>query len=186
MKNKPLLLASKSPRRKTILEECEIPFICDSKEIVETIDPEQSIEHAIEQIAYQKACIMKPDYPEYVILGCDTMVILEDTPLGKPKNREDAKRMLLALSGKTHRVVSGVAILYQDKQLLFHETTQVSFYPLEEAFLTDYLDSEEPYDKAGAYGIQGKGKLMVKEIRGDYFNVMGLPASRIYQELKKL
>ena len=122
----------------------------------------------------------------FLINWCDTMVILDGEPLGKPKNREDASRMLKQLSGSTHRVISGVAILGKDVHIVFHDITEVTFYNIEEDDLQQYLDSDEPYDKAGAYGIQGKGKLFVKEIHGDYYNVMGLPIAKVYRELKKL
>ena len=94
--------------------------------------------------------------------------------------------MLKQLSGSTHRVISGVAILGKDVHIVFHDITEVTFYNIEEDDLQQYLDSDEPYDKAGAYGIQGKGKLFVKEIHGDYYNVMGLPIAKVYRELKKL
>lgn len=181
-----LILASKSPRRKELLQDCGFAYRVISCDCDETIQKDLPIEKAIEQIAYQKAKTVLQAFPHQLVLGCDTMVIYQGHPLGKPKDREDAKRMLTQLSGQTHHVISGVAILGADTHIVFHEITEVTFYDIEEELLQSYLDSDEPYDKAGAYGIQGKGKLFVKEIHGDYYNVMGLPVAKIYRELKKL
>lgn len=181
-----IILASNSPRRKELMHDCGIPFTVESVETKEVLDTNLPIEKAIEQIAYQKAKAVFDIHPKAWVLGCDTMVIYQDQPLGKPKNRADAKRMLELLCGHTHQVISGVAILGENKQLLFHEITEVTFHNIDDEFLKAYLDSEEPYDKAGAYGIQGKGKLLVEKINGDYYNVMGLPIAKVYQKLKKL
>lgn len=181
-----LILASKSPRRKELLQDCGFGYRIVSCDCDETIQENLPIEKAIEQIAYQKAKTVLQAFPDQLVLGCDTMVIYQGQPLGKPKDREDAKRMLIQLSGQTHHVISGVAILGSDTHIVFHDITEVTFYDIEEDLLELYLDSDEPYDKAGAYGIQGKGKLFVKEIHGDYYNVMGLPVAKIYCELKKL
>lgn len=181
-----LILASKSPRRKELLQDCGFGYRIVSCDCDETIQENLPIEKAIEQIAYQKAKTVLQAFPDQLVLGCDTMVIYQGQLLGKPKDREDAKRMLIQLSGQTHHVISGVAILGSDTHIVFHDITEVTFYDIEEDLLELYLDSDEPYDKAGAYGIQGKGKLFVKEIHGDYYNVMGLPVAKIYCELKKL
>lgn len=181
-----LILASKSPRRKELIADCQIPFRIESIEVTEQYDHQATAEEAIMQIALQKALAVSALYPQELVLGCDTMVIIDDVPLGKPKDRADAKDMLTMLCGRTHKVISGVALVTAGLQHTFYETTEVTFYEADEAFLEQYLNSEEPYDKAGAYGIQGTGKLLVKEIHGDYYNVMGLPVAKIYQELKKL
>lgn len=186
MMDKKLILASNSPRRKELMEDCGYAFCIESADTEEFLDTSLPIEQAIEQIAYQKAEAVHKLHPDDIVLGCDTMVVYDDLPLGKPKDKEDAQRMLRLLAGKTHRVISGVAILNSQKPVLFHETSEVSFYPVDEDFLEEYLSSEEPYDKAGAYGIQGKGKLLVEKIHGDYYNVMGLPIAKVYRELKKL
>lgn len=181
-----LILASKSPRRKELMQDCGFAFRIISCDCDEVFDKNIPVEKAIEQIAYHKAKAVYDAFPDQLVLGCDTMVILNGEPLGKPKNREDAYRMLKQLSGKTHHVISGVAIIGEGEQIVFHDTTEVTFYELDDDLLTQYLDSDEPYDKAGAYGIQGRGKLFVKEIHGDYYNVMGLPIAKVYRELKKL
>lgn len=181
-----LILASKSPRRKELLQDCGFAFRIISCDCDEVFDKNIPVEKAIEQIAYQKANAVWKAFPDQLVLGCDTMVILNKEPLGKPKNREDAYRMLKQLSGQTHHVISAVAILGNDVHIVFHDITEVTFYDIDDELLNQYLDSDEPYDKAGAYGIQGRGKLFVKEIHGDYYNVMGLPIAKVYQELKKL
>lgn len=186
MTHKKLILASNSPRRKELMEDCGYAFCIESADTKEILDTSLPIEQAIEQIAYQKAEAVQRLHPNDIVLGCDTMVIYDDLPLGKPKNKEDAQRMLRMLAGKTHRVISGVAILNRHDPILFHEVSEVTFYPMDEDFLKEYLSSDEPYDKAGAYGIQGKGKLLVEKIHGDYYNVMGLPIAKVYRELKKL
>lgn len=179
-----LILASASPRRQELLQDLSYPFDIVAADCEEYFDRFLPIASAIEQIARQKALTVWEQHPEAVVLGADTMVCYKDQMMGKPENREDAYRMLKQLSGKTHTVVSGVAIVWKGKAELFHEKTSVTFYELEEELLERYLDSNEPYDKAGAYGIQGMGKLFVRELRGDYFNVMGLPIAAVYRHLK--
>ena len=177
-----LILASASPRRQELLQDLSYPFDIVAADCEENFDRSLPIASAIEQIARQKALTVWEQHPEAVVLGADTMVCFKDQMMGKPENREDAYRMLKQLSGKTHTVVSGVAIVWKGKAELFHEKTSVTFYELEEELLERYLDSNEPYDKAGAYGIQGTFSIYVSGIEGDYFNVVGLPVSRLYHE----
>lgn len=186
MKFDHILLASKSPRRKELMEDCPLPFRVEIVETEEVYNEALSPQDAIMDIALQKAKAVASKFPDELVLGCDTMVLIDDVPLGKPKDKADANAMLHRLCGKTHRVISGVALVCNENRHLFYEETEVTFYEADEAFLTQYVDSEEPYDKAGAYGIQGVGKLLVKEIHGDFYNVMGLPIARICRELKKL
>ena len=181
-----LILASASPRRQELLQDLSYPFDIVAADCEEYFDRFLPIASAIEQIARQKALTVWEQHPEAVVLGADTMVCFKDQMMGKPENREDAYRMLKQLSGKTHTVVSGVAIVWKGKAELFHEKTSVTFYELEEELLERYLDSNEPYDKAGAYGIQGKFASYIKGIDGDYNNVVGLPVGRVYQEMKSL
>lgn len=186
MKYKDILLASNSPRRKELMEDSELPFtICTAQtEEIFRIDIEK--EQAIEEIAFEKANAVFERYPDAIVIGADTMVCYKEQMLGKPKSREDAYRMLALLSGKRHEVITGVAILSSYANVIFHEKTFVTFYELEHEMIEWYLDTQEPFDKAGAYGIQSKGKLLVKEIQGDYYNVMGLPIARVVREIKKL
>ena len=122
--------------------------------------------------------------PELLVIGADTVVCCEGKILGKPHSREAAAEMLTALQGRSHEVYTGVTLYSQRETVTFFECTQVEFYPMTEAEISDYIDSKEPMDKAGAYGIQGLGARFVKDIRGDYNNVVGLPVGRLYQELK--
>ena len=163
-----IILASKSPRRqeliRTITDDVEVR-VSDVEEILpEAISPE--------------------DAPDRVVVGADTVVILDGQVLGKPKDREDAVRMLRALSGKTHTVVTGCSIICGEREVSFGDSTRVEFYPLSDREIDEYIVTGEPFDKAGAYGIQGRGSLFVKGIEGDFFNVMGLPVARLNRELK--
>ncbi len=122
--------------------------------------------------------------PELLVIGADTVVCCEGKILGKPHDREAAVEMLTALQGRSHEVYTGVTLYHQRETVTFFECTQVEFYPMTEVEISEYIDSKEPMDKAGAYGIQGLGARFVKGIRGDYNNVVGLPVGRLYQELK--
>lgn len=184
--NKKLILASASPRRQELMKDIGCPFECIPSNVKENLKQSLSIDLAIEQIAYDKAKDVFMQHPQDVVIGCDTMVVLNGIALGKPKNEEDAKRMLQNLSGKTHQVITGVAILTENEKLLFHEVTNVTFYDLNENTINAYIKTGESMDKAGSYGIQGYGKILVKGIQGDYFNVVGLPVARLYRELKRM
>lgn len=122
--------------------------------------------------------------PELLVIGADTVVCCEGKILGKPHSREAEAEMLTALQGRSHEVYTGVTLYSQSETVTFFECTQVEFYPMTEVEISEYIDSKEPMDKAGAYGIQGLGARFVKGIRGDYNNVVGLPVGRLYQELK--
>ena len=122
--------------------------------------------------------------PELLVIGADTVVCCEGKILGKPHSREAAAEMLTALQGRSHEVYTGVTLYSQSETVTFFECTQVEFYPMTEVEISEYIDSKEPMDKAGAYGILGLGARFVKGIRGDYNNVVGLPVGRLYQELK--
>lgn len=122
--------------------------------------------------------------PELLVIGADTVVCCEGKILGKPHSREAAAEMLTALQGRSHEVYTGVTLYSQSETVTFFECTQVEFYPMTEVEISEYIDSKEPMDKAGAYGIQGLGARFVKGIRGDYNNVVGLPVGRLYQGLK--
>ena len=186
MKNREIILASNSPRRKELMEDIGIDFRIHSEQCDEIVDHNISKEEAIEQIAYAKAMAVYKKFPKSIVIGADTMVCYDGRMLGKPRDYEDAFQMLSMLSGEIHEVITGVAILCEGKELLFHEKTYVQFYDLNDEIIRWYLSTEEAFDKAGAYGIQGKGKLLVDEIRGDYYNVMGFPIARVYRELKNL
>lgn len=184
--NHKLILASASPRRKELLQELGLTFDVVCSECDEFFDTGIPVEEAIKKIAYTKAKAIFDKHQEAIVIGADTMVYYQGNALGKPNNQEEAIAMLRLLSGNTHEVISGVAILSKDKVELFHEVTEVKFYELDNEFISWYISSGESYDKAGAYGIQGKGKLLVESIKGDYFNIVGLPIAKVYRYLKKI
>ncbi|WP_102345405.1 Maf family protein [Bacillus sp. Marseille-P3661] len=183
---KKLILASGSPRRKELLEKANIPFEIIISKVDETFDPNEGPDEIVKSLALQKAEDVSKHQPEdAVVLGADTIVTFEDQILGKPKDKDEAKKMLQLLSGKEHVVYTGVAIVTKGNRSAFYEPTKVTFWELEESEIDQYIESGEPFDKAGAYGIQGLGALLVKRIEGDYFSVVGLPISRTVRELKK-
>lgn len=165
-----LILASSSPRRKELLEELQIPFVISSSNVDESFDPSLSPEEIVIDLAERKVEAIYLNNQHSFILGADTVVCLDGVILGKPTSREDASRMLSELSGKTHSVYTGVAIMANGICSTFYEKTDVLFWELTDEEIHDYLDTGEPFDKAGAYGIQGVGRTLVKEIKGDYLN----------------
>ena len=180
------ILASKSPRRQEligyILSDHEV-IVSDVEEILpEGIAPEDVPAY----LAGIKAQAVAAEHPDDVVIGADTVVILDGEVLGKPKDRDDAFRMLRALSGKAHTVITGCAIIQNGKMTTFADHTRVEFYPLSDREILDYIATGEPIDKAGAYGIQGKGSVLVKRIEGDFFNVMGLPVARLKREMERV
>ncbi len=179
----PLILASTSPRRAALLKQWGIHFHSVTPDVSEPPASQAAspIEYCIEN-ARLKALTLKDKYPEKYILGADTIVLYEDRILGKPGNAESAYRILHMLSGREHVVVTGTCMVVPNSgTILNHEITRVTFRLLTDREITAYVDSGEPFDKAGAYGIQEKGALFVKSISGCYFNVVGLPVRPIVQ-----
>ncbi|WP_339147052.1 MULTISPECIES: Maf family protein [unclassified Sutcliffiella] len=181
---KPLILASGSPRRKELLQQVHLPFTVKVSNIEETFDPSLTPEEIATTLAYQKAQDVFMKNRDSVIIGSDTIVVLGDKVLGKPESENEARATLRTLSGNTHYVISGVAILSEEKEVTFYEKTSVTFWDLTDEDIEFYIQSGEPMDKAGSYGIQEVGALFVKEIKGDYFSIVGLPLSRTIRELK--
>lgn len=180
-----LILASASPRRQELLHLITSRFTVLPADIDETLPPELPADHAAQYLAQLKAGITAMQVPDQLVIGCDTTVVLDQLILGKPKSEADAVQMLQQLSGCTHRVITGVALAHGLQMRSFQVETQVTFYPLTEAEIHAYIQTGESFDKAGAYGIQGKGALLVSEIQGDYFNVVGLPVAKLNQVLKE-
>jgi len=183
---KEVILASSSPRRKELFDFLGVKYQIVTKDVKETIDQNLLPEEQAMDLAFQKASAVFKDNKDKIVLGFDTLVYTQTEILGKPKDKKDAKRMLELLSGKTHMVVTGTAILTKEVSHSFYSKTAVTFYPLTESEIDKYVASLEPLDKAGAYAVQGYGARFVERIEGDYFTVMGMPVSRIYQEFKKL
>lgn len=183
-----IILASQSPRRKQLLEWAEVPFEVLVKETDESYPQNLSIEEIALHIARNKAlAVKKSNHITIPILAADTMVVLQNKIIGKPKDREDAISILSSLSGKKHNVITGVVILHDDKEIAFTETTEVHFHELTTEQIEFYVDNYKPYDKAGAYAIQEWiGVVGIKSVTGDFYNVMGLPVSRVVQALKNL
>ncbi|MBO7319585.1 MAG: septum formation inhibitor Maf [Clostridia bacterium] len=171
------ILASASPRRKEIVESAGYAFEIIVSDVDENITEELSPEKTVEELAKRKAMAVLRDNEDAVVFGCDTVVAVDGKILGKPADDEDAFNMLSMLSGKTHTVSTGVCICSKDKTEVFSNTTEVEFYQLSEKTIRSYIASKECSDKAGSYGIQGFGRVLVKEIKGDYFSVMGLPVA---------
>lgn len=179
-----LILASKSPRRKELLS-----IITNDFEIVPAVGEERADSSLppsgyVCELARHKAEEVAALHPDDVVIGSDTVVAIEGQILGKPKDADDAKRMLGMLSGAEHSVFTGVCIIGKGRSVVFAEETQVRFFELTEKETDDYIATGEPFDKAGAYGIQELGALLVSGITGDYYNVMGLPVGRLARELK--
>ena len=181
-----IILASASPRRKELFSIIQKDFKIIPADIDEVLPEGISAEAAAEFLSVQKAKAVFQEHPEDTVIGCDTAVICEGEILGKPKDSTDAKRMLSLLSGKTHKVITGCAIFKSGKSLSFSEVTEVTFFELSEKEIDDYIATNEPFDKAGAYGIQGYGSLLVEKINGDYFNVVGLPVAKLNKMLKRI
>jgi len=188
------ILASQSPRRKTLLEWAEIPFEIIVSDADESYPTSLAIEAVPEFIAKNKALAVKemvlstkPALANACIIAADTVVVLDQKIIGKPSNKQEAIDSLLALSGQTHKVITGVVLLHQDKEMSFSETTLVEFHTLTLEQIEFYVDKYQPYDKAGGYAIQEWiGVVGIKKITGDFYNVMGLPVSKLVQKIKQL
>ena len=176
MKN--LILASASPRRRELLSLFGIPFTVRVADIDEAMDPTKSPCDEVARVSCRKALAVERG-PEDVVVAADTIVVSAGRVLGKPHSREEAVAMLQLLSGREHQVMTGCTVLCGDRRETFTEVTDLTFRPLSEAEIRRYVASGEPMDKAGAYGIQGGAALFCPGIRGDYYNVMGLPVCRL-------
>ncbi len=180
-----IILASASPRRqeliKMITENVEVfPAVCD-----ETVKDGLIGKEVAEYLSSVKGEAVKNYFENEIIVSADTIVCLGNEVLGKPKSNEDAVSMLKKLSGKTHSVFTGVTIIKGERKKTFSNETKVKFYELTESEIKDYVNSGECADKAGSYGIQGKGGLLVEKIDGDYFNVVGLPVAKLKREIEE-
>jgi len=181
-----IILASASPRRKEILSLITDNFAVIPAESECEINKSLLPEEAIIEVAKSKASEVFSVHTGDTVIGSDTVVMLEGEYLGKPKNAEQAKQMLRLLSGKTHKVITAVSILAPNNDIAFASIALVEFCALTDSEIDEYVASGEPMDKAGAYGIQGKGAKFVKKIDGDFYTVMGLPCAQLYASLKSI
>jgi septum formation protein len=193
-----IILASQSPRRKTLLEWAEVEFEVISKHTDEIVPDDTPVHEIPIVIAHEKALAVENELARWAegrleysghlpILAADTIVVLDGQIIGKPANRAEAIQFLQLLSGKTHEVITGVVIHTNTEQIGFSDITEVTFYPISLEQIEYYVDKYAPYDKAGAYAIQEWiGVVGIKNIKGDFYNVMGLPVSRVLQALRNL
>lgn len=183
-----IILASKSPRRKQLLGWAEINFDVIVSDADESFSNDLKVEEVPVFIAMNKAkAVQEKSSPNQIILAADTVVVLNKTIITKPLNRNNAIEILQSLSCKTHRVITGVVIIKNNETISFYDVTEVTFHVLTKEQIEYYVDAYKPYDKAGAYAIQEWiGVIGIKSIKGDFYNVMGLPVSRVVKELNKL
>lgn len=177
-----LILASASPRRKALLSLFGIPFTVRAADIDETMDPEKPPFDEVARVSRLKALAVRRE-EEDVVIAADTIVVCQGKVLGKPHSEAEAASMLRLLSGRDHQVMTGCTILFGNRAETFTEVTSLHFRPLSEKEIQKYVQSGEPMDKAGAYGIQGGAALFCEKLEGDYYNVMGLPVCRLYETL---
>lgn len=183
---KKIILASQSGRRRQLLEWAELPFEIAVKETDESFPPGLPPEKVAIYIARNKALAVQIERKDDIVVAADTIVVLNENIIGKPVHREEAISILLALSGEKHKVITGVVIRKGDEEISFYDSTEVEFYNLSISDIEFYVDKYKPYDKAGAYAIQEWiGVVGIKSVHGDFYNVMGLPVSRVVRELKK-
>lgn len=187
VENLKLILASKSPRRKELLQMAGFEFEVKSKDVDESHPRDVAPEHIPVFLARKKAKAFIDEISQNeIVIGADTLVFLHGKIYEKPLDRNDAIRILSQLSGNEHEVITGVCLLSKEKEISFSETTRVHFNELTREEIEFYVDKFKPYDKAGAYACQEWiGAVAIKKFEGDYFNVVGLPVNRIYRELKK-
>lgn len=181
-----IILASQSPRRRELLQKITPHFTVIPSDADETLPEGIAPDEAVQLLAEKKARQVAQAHPDCCVIGGDTVVAIEGKILGKPHSKSQSLAMLSALSGKTHTVYTGVSVITPTAEKHWVTATQVTFYPLTMPEMETYASSEEPYDKAGGYGIQGKGGLLVQTVCGDYDNVIGLPVGMLYRVLQGL
>lgn len=181
-----VILASQSPRRRDLLRQIGIPHEVRPADLDESLHPGEAPGPHAERLARAKAMHVAAGAPDALVIGSDTIVVVDHEVLGKPRDADDAARMLHRLAGRTHHVITAVAVAHGDRVVSAVERVDVTFGPLDDARIAAYVASGEPMDKAGAYGIQGLGATLVDRIDGDYFAVMGLPLARLVRLLDAL
>ena len=181
-----IILASASPRRKEILENTNVKFKIMASSIEELRLEGESPCQMVMRLAFEKGIDIASRQKSDLVISADTIVVLDNTVLGKPKDEIEARKMITSLSGRTHQVITGISLINLDnnKKIIDYVISNVKFKNLSEEDINDYIRTKESLDKAGAYGIQGYGALLVEEIQGDYFNIVGLPISKLSDLLK--
>jgi len=180
-----IILASASPRRKELLTRVGFDFQCIPSDAEEVIPEGTPVDRVTEHLSFRKAESVFATHREDIVIGSDTIVVIDGEILGKPKTPEEAFFMLKKLSGRIHTVYTGVTILSPKGRSSFTSATEVEFYPLSDKEILDYIATGEPMDKAGSYGIQDYGSVLVKRINGDYFTVMGLPIAETTRRIRE-
>jgi len=183
---KKLILASKSPRRKELLELLGFDFEVVSSDVNESASDNLSPEELVKTLAYQKALAVYKTHPDDLILGSDTIVVVDNEILGKPKNQQEAKEMILKMKNREHQVITGVALLSKEENVIFSNTSIVHFNDIEEEEIDKYVTTSEPYDKAGGYAIQGWAARYISAIEGNYYTIMGLPLDKVFASVNKM
>ncbi len=181
-----LILASQSPRRKELLEKCGIPFETEPADIDETLSAEGTLEEQIRILSRRKAEAVLKLHPEAVVLGSDTIVAVNGEILGKPADEAEAAVMLRKLAGNTHQVITGVCLISRQREYTDVSVSDVTFAPMSDKEIAEYISTGECMDKAGAYGIQGYGGKYITHIKGDFYAIMGLPLNLVYEEMKNI
>ncbi len=181
-----VILASASPRRIELIKKITDDFTVIPSSADESIDNNVPADEIPLILSSRKALSIAKDNNDAVVIGCDTVVIANNEVLGKPKDKDDARRMIGMLSGISHKVITGVTVINDKNAISFSETTVVKFRPLSEAEIEEYISCDEPYDKAGGYAVQGIAGKFVEELIGDYYNVVGFPVNRIRTTLQSI
>lgn len=182
--NRPLIVASSSPRRQYLMKEAGFTFTTEKPDVDESFPEELPVDQVAKYLAEKKAEYFRLTMKDEIVLTADTVVILNNRILNKPQDQDDAIQMLSDLSGNIHTVMTGVCVLSKEKEISFDDTTQVTFASLTPEEISFYVNQYKPYDKAGAYGAQDWiGMVAIEKIEGSYFNVMGLPIHKVYQHL---
>lgn len=179
-----IILASASPRRRELMHIITDDFISVSTDADEALPEDISPSDAAGFLSAIKAEVAAAHYPHDIVIGCDTTVVCGGKILGKPSDKEQCRKFIRMLSGRTHLVITGCTLICGEKSSGFSVTSEVTFRDLTEE-IEEYISTDEPYDKAGGYAVQGKGALLIDKINGDYFNIVGLPVSRLSTEIKK-
>lgn len=183
---KQLILASGSPSRKLLLERAGLDFDVLVSGVDETVPDDYTPAQTVECLAQRKGEAVFALRPDAIVISADSVVVIDDMILGKPKDEEDAKATLRRLSGRTHQVYTGVCLLVDGKKEVFHNATKLQFYPLTEDEIEEYVATGESMGRAGSYGIEGLGVTLVQSIVGDYSNIVGLPVAETLRRLRDL